>query len=181
MEAARLLGGLPEVAIGWWAEQSHGHLLLTTDDNSLASELFVNGKKLVSVARLPMAWLLAQPTRALAAILRPLDHLLGCGGREDGRWLSSGSGISLRWQRVGEQIAALFALGYGATEASRQDPRAYLAEGLALALGDRLLLNGQDPKLERLLGASLLADGFWRNFRAESTKKQDADDAERND
>lgn len=181
VEAARRLGGLPEDALHWWAEQPHGHLLLTADDDSYAALALLDGEERRGVARLPMGWLLAEPMRALAAALRPLDHLLGCDGRTDGLWLSSGGGISPRWQQVGAQIAALFALGYGASEASRQDPRIYLAEGLALALRDPRRLNGQDPKLERLLGTSLLADGFWRNFRAESSKRQDADDAERND
>lgn len=171
IETARLLGDLPEDAIHWWANQPQGHLLLTTGDDSYADSLAVDEVELRGVARLPMAWLLEEPARALAAALRPLDHLLGCGGRADGRWLSDGGGISPRWQRVGSQIAALFALGYGATEVSRRDPHAYLAEGLALALRDHRQLNAQDPKLERLLSASLLSNGFWRNFRAESVLK----------
>ena len=166
IEMIGLLGGLPEDAIGWWAEQPHGHLLLTADDDSYAALVSVNGEEWRGVARLPMAWLVDNPAGALAAALCPLDYLLGDG--EDGRWLSSGGGISPRWQRVGTQIAMLFALGYGASAASRIDPRVYLAEGLALALRDRRRLNGQDPKLERLLGASLLSDGFWHNFQAES-------------
>ncbi len=168
METARLLADLPEGAIHWWAEQPAGHLLLTADDDSYAATLSMDGEELQGVALLPMAWLVGERARALAAALRPLDHLLGCGGGTDGRWLSEGGGINPRWQRVGEQIAQLFPLGYGATEASRQNPRVYLAEGLALALRDRQRLNTQDPKLERLLAASLLAAGFWRNFRAES-------------
>lgn len=172
IETARLLAQLPEEAIHWWAEQPQGHLLLTAGDDSYADSLVVDGVELGGVARLPIGGLIDESSRALAAALRPLDHLLGCGGRADGRWLSDGGGITPRWQQVGAQIAALFVLGYGATEASRQDPHAYLAEGLALALRDRRQLNAQDPKLERLLSASLLADGFWHNFRAESVSSQ---------
>lgn len=168
IETVRLLGALPEDAIHWWAEQPAGHLLLTAGDDSYADFLAVDEVELRGVAQLPMAWLVDEPARALAAALRPLDHLLGCGGGPDGRWLSNGGGISSRWQRVGAEIAQLFPLGYGPTEASRQDPHAYLAEGLALALQARRQLNAQDPKLERLLAASLLSNGFWRNFRAES-------------
>lgn len=168
IEMARLLDGLPEEAIGWWAEQPQGHLILTAAEDSYAATLLVDDEELQGIAQLPMAWLLEKPARGLAAALRPLDHLLGCGGQADGCWLSDGGGISPRWQRVGKEIAALFSLGNGVTEASRQDSHTYLAEGLALALTDRRWLNTQDPKLERLLGTTLLADGFWRNFRAES-------------
>lgn len=174
IETARLLGGLPESALLWWAKQPNGHLLLTPADDSYAAVLStdvlsVDGETWEGVAGLPLAWLLDdESARSLAAILRPLDHLLGCGGVAEGRWLSGGGGISPRWQHIGAQIAALFPLGYGASEASRQDPHRYLAEGLALALTDRQQLNVNDPKLERLLLASILSDRFWRHFQAES-------------
>ncbi|MBI3958110.1 MAG: hypothetical protein HY328_04815 [Chloroflexi bacterium] len=160
--SARLLGGLPETAIRWWAEQPNGHLLLTAGEDAYATSLSVDEEVLNAVAAVPIGWLVEDEARALAAALRPLDHLLGCGGVADGRWLSDGGGITLRWQGIGAQIARLFPLGYGISEASRQDPHVYLAEGLALALTDRQALNVNDPKLERLLAASLLSDGFWR-------------------
>ena len=162
LAAARLLGALPETAIRWWTEQPGGHLLLTAGGDAYKISLSVEGEALHGVAALPIGWLVEDEARALAAALRPLDHLLGCGGAADAPWLSDGGGISPRWQRIGAQIAQLFALGYGASEASRQDPHVYLAEGLALALTDRQALNVNDPKLERLLVASLLSEGFWR-------------------
>lgn len=160
---AHLLGGLPETAIRWWAEQPNGHLLLTAGDDAYKISSSVEGEALNGVAALPIGWLVEDEARALAAALRPLDHLLGCGGTAEGGWLSDGGGITTRWQQIGSQIAALFPLGYGASAASRQYPHVYLAEGLALALTDRQALNVNDPKLERLLSASLLSAGFWQN------------------
>lgn len=168
IEAARLLAGLPEDGLIWWAEQPNGHLLLTGEEWGYADSAVVEGETVEGVALLPLEWLTGDVRVALAGLVRPLDHLLGCGGMADGVWLSQGGGISPRWQRIGQQIARLFPLGYGGTAASRQDSRAYLAEGLALALTDRHRLNREDPKLERLLVGSLLSPGFWRNFRAES-------------
>ncbi|MBX3049828.1 MAG: hypothetical protein KF753_00065 [Caldilineaceae bacterium] len=164
IETARVLGSLPEEALLWWAEQHDGHLRLTANGDGYADFCVVNGEELVGVADLPMDWLLAEPLQTLASCLRPLDHLLGCGCGTGG-WLSDGGGITPRWQQVGRQIVHLFSLGYGRTEASRADPHIYLAQGLALAITNRRTLNAADPKLERLLGASLLSPGFWRNFR----------------
>jgi len=162
MAIARQLGGLPQTALRWWAEQPHGHLLLTAGDASYAASLSVDGEMLTAVSAVPMGWLVEEEERALAAALRPLDHLLGCGGAAGDAWLSDGGGITPQWRRIGAQIARLFPLGYGTSEVSRQDPHAYLAAGLAAALTDRRRLNVDDPKLERLLGASLLSPSFWQ-------------------
>jgi len=180
IESARLLGRLPETALGWWAEQPNGHLLLTADDDSYHNSYQnrLGSDEWVGVASLPMEWLVGDEAKALAAALRPLDHLLGCGCDPAGPWLSDGGGISPRWQRVGAQIIELFSLGYGASPASREDPHRYLAEGLAQALLDRRGLNANDPKLERLIFSSLLSEGFWRNFAREGVPRElmDADE-----
>ncbi|MCL4835558.1 MAG: hypothetical protein KJZ86_24170 [Caldilineaceae bacterium] len=159
---AHLLGDLPEIALHWWAAQPNGHLLVTAGDDSYALLLAVDEREVGAVACIPIGWLVDGKEQALAGALRPLDHLLGCAGAADGLWLSDGGGITPRWQRVGEQIARLFPLGYGEDEASRQDPHSYLAAGLAAALTNRRRLNVADPKLERLLLASLLSPYFWQ-------------------
>lgn len=166
LQLARLLGGLPDAALVWWAAQPGGHLLLTSGDDGYRPSLAVDGEMRQGVACLPLGWVIESNREGMAAALRPLDHLLGCAGAE-GRWLSEGGGITPRWARIGGQIAGLFRLGYGESPASRQNPHAYLAEGLALALINRRRLNVNDPKLERLLFTSLLSDGFWQHFLAE--------------
>jgi len=174
LHVAQLLGGLPDAALGWWAEQPGGHLLLTSGDDGYRAALAVDEELRQGVACLPLAWVIEGNREGLAAALRPLDHLLGCAGAE-GHWLSEGGGITPRWARIGGQIAGLFRLGYGESPASRQNAHAYLAEGLALALINRRRLNVNDPKLERLLFASLLSEGFWQHFLAEERGQGRAD------
>lgn len=157
-----LLSGLPEIAVRWWAGQPDGHILLTADEDSYLFSAGVDGKELLAVACVPMNWLTTDKTGVLAAALRPLDHLLGCDGAADGRWLSDGGGVTPRWQQIGAQIARLFPLGYGESEASRLHPHAFFAEGLAQAITHRQSLNTSNPKLERLLGSSLLSPTFWQ-------------------
>ncbi len=162
---AALLAGLPEAGLGWWAQQPRGHVLLTAQAQGyVAGELSHGGGSLPAVAQVPLALLLIEPEQALALALRPLDHLLGCGGRADGPWLSDGGGIVRRWRRVGEQVARLFPLGYGLSQEGRTDPHAYLAQGMALALLAPRRLQTADPKLYRLLRDSLLNPGFWGHF-----------------
>lgn len=175
IEAAQLLGALPEDALLWWAEQPRGHLLLTGAASGYVDGAVIGEAEVEGVAQIPLEWLTGDVGVALTALLRPLDHLLGCGGAAEGVWLSQGGGVTPRWQRIGAQIARLFALGYGESEQSRRDHRVYLAEGLALALTDRHRLNCNDPKLERLLADSFLSPGFWRNFRAERAGPSGAD------
>lgn len=163
-----LLGGMPEDALNWWAHHPRGHVLLTGNEEGYCLGERISGdRRLAAVALVPLQWIVTQPNQAVTAALYVIDHLLGCDGEPSGGWLSDGSGRSQRWHRIGRQIAALFPLGYGISDAAQQDPHKYLAEAVWLALDDRSQLNVADPKLERLLHHSLLNPGFWRNFLAE--------------
>lgn len=160
-----LLGGLPGPLLTWWAAQPAGHILLTDGEAGYAlGELAVGDLALRDVSRIPLDRLIQDPLAGLALAVQPLDHLLGCGGDEAGRWLSDGGGITPAWQEIGRQIHSLFGLGYGLTEAAQKSPQAYLAQGLVLALHQPRRLNTQDPKLDRLLRGSLLNEGFCRRW-----------------
>jgi hypothetical protein len=168
IEIAAQWRGLPEDALLWWAEQPTGHILLTAGESGYSADPLEHaGDMLVGVALIPLRQILYQRDQAAIHAILPLDHLLGCGGDGEGRWLSEGGAIHPRWARIGGQIADLFALGYGLSEAGRQDPHIYLAEGLWTAIHDRRRLNLADPKLDRLLRSSLLSAPFWRKFRRE--------------
>ncbi|MBX2998436.1 MAG: hypothetical protein KF893_07980 [Caldilineaceae bacterium] len=168
VEIVHHLGGLPEDAFLWWAEQPAGHILLTAGESGYSADPLEHaGNVLTGVASIPLRQILYEPEQATIRALLPLDHLLGCGGDVQDRWLSEGEGIHPRWARIGAQIADLFTLGYGLSEAGREDPHHYLAEGLWTAIHDRRRLNLADPKLDRLLRSSLLSPPFWRKFRRE--------------
>ena len=144
-------------------------MLITAADEGYCADLRTIGERsLEATALVPMHQVVHQPRQAALLALLPLDHLLGCDGDPSGPWLSEGGGRSPRWQRVGEEIATLFALGYGISEAGRHDPHIYLAEALWMAIHERQRLNIADPKLDRLLHASLLSAPFWRNFQREA-------------
>jgi hypothetical protein len=160
------LDGLPEEALHWWAAHPAGHILLTAHHSGYCEGTLVEDEReLTSVSRIPLQQIVFHIEQAAIAALFPLDHLLGCNGAPHEPWLSDGGGLTLYWQRVGQQIARLHTLGYGLSEPARQDVHIYLAEGLYLALNDRRRLNMNDPKLERLLKSSLLSTSFWRNFQ----------------
>jgi hypothetical protein len=109
-----------------------------------------------------LSLLASDPVAGVAQALWPVDHLLGCAGEERGVWLSEGGGESPAWKEIGQRIHELFLLGYGLSAQGRRSSQAYFAEGLALTLVDRRQLNTVDPKLDRLLGGSLLNRGFCR-------------------
>ena len=192
----RGLRGIPDEALHWWAAQPAGHIVLTARENRYETGSFcVGDRTLGAVSFISLNTLIAAgaadaadrdaPEREMlpapeqrersaadlhpgwARALLPLDHLLGCGGDAGGAWLSDGGGVTPRWQRVGRQVAALFPLGHGLSQVGRTDPHLYLAQGLFTLLRNRRRLNWADPKLERLLKASLLHRGFWRNFLRE--------------
>lgn len=168
LHLADSFGGLPDDALRWWAHHPRGHVLLTADEEGYCTgDRTVGDRRVSALALVPFHRIVAQPKMATIRALHVLDHLLGCNGEPSGGWLSDGGGCSLRWQRIGSRIAAIFPLGYGISPTAQQDPHWYLAEALCMALNDRLQLNVADPKLERLLHQSILDAGFWRNFLAE--------------
>jgi hypothetical protein len=53
-----------------------------------------------------------------------------------------------------------FAAGYGRSEADQADVNAYLAEGIAWHLADARGLNAADPRLHKLLRATIFDESF---------------------
>ncbi len=159
LSLARWMAPLPGEALDWWAQAVAGHVVLAPDGPVYR---LVDAEGRLAVVRIPALWVVREPQQALSWALMPLDHLLGCWGKSDGRWLSDGGGIAPAWQEVGQQIARYFTLGYGWTSDGQSDPHRYLAEGWAAALMAPRTLNTADPKLYRLLRATLLSPGFWR-------------------
>jgi len=59
------------------------------------------------------------------------------------------------WSQFESGVQSCFRAGYGLSPAARSDPKAYLIEGVAHFLADRRSLNLNDPRLEKLLAATL--------------------------
>jgi len=90
-----------------------------------------------------------------------VDHHLGCGGEEQGAWLSEGGGVTPAWHEAGQRLARLFDLGYGFDEVARSNARDYFAQSLAAYCQDRQALNGADPQISKWFRSTLWNPAFW--------------------
>ncbi len=139
-----------------WLAAPGGHLVLTPDRHG-----FVPGPQpfrqdtLIDVAWLQASLWLSDRTAFYEPVGWLVYHLLG--DRFDltaaSPWVSFWQGVRSGWQA-----------GYGIGEAARRDAVGYLVEGIAGYLGDRRALNRRDPRLEKLLAATLFNPHFYRHL-----------------
>jgi hypothetical protein len=108
------------------------------------------------------------PSRVLHAIGHLVDHHLGCGGAEEGVWLSEGGGVMPAWREAGRRLPRLFDLGYGFDEIALSGVRDYFAQSLAAYCRERPALTVADPQIARWFRTTLWSPGFWRQKRAVS-------------
>ena len=90
------------------------------------------------------------------------DHYLGCGGENDGVWLTDGGGLVPRWQEEGQRLPELYALGYGVDKVAQANVRDYFARSLAWYCRERQELNVADPQIEKWFRSTLWDADFWR-------------------
>jgi hypothetical protein len=142
-----------------WLAAAGGHLVLTADCHG-----FVPGPQpfrretLTDVAWLRAALWLSDRTAFFEPVGWLIYRLLTDrfdleAAMTSPSWASFWRGLESGWQA-----------GYGLTEAARTDIRAYLAEGIAGYLGDRMAFNQRDPRLEKLLAATLFNAHFYRHL-----------------
>ena len=105
------------------------------------------------------------PNRVLHVVGHLIDHHLGCGGGQEGAWLSEGGGMTGEWQRAGERLRGLFGLGYGCDEQARSSAREYFAQSLAAYCRDRRALGVADPQAAKWLRTTLWDKRFWTTRR----------------
>ncbi len=166
-------GLFPDPLLSFWLDHPAGHIVITaTEAGYEPGEVTERGRTLAAVAYIPLTSLIGQGEHPLIFVAHLFDHLLGCDGVPQGRWLSEGGGYLPAWKEVGQRLYKQFTLGYAASEAARQDPRRYFAEGLVAYWQDRTGLRVQDPGLETILRTTLLDPRFWR--RVASDVKRDA-------
>ena len=160
------LGLLPLGLVRFWLQQPGGHVVITHLPPSYEpGTRLLKRHALHNVARVSVSDLARDSLDALVPVGHLLDHLLGCAGAEDGKWLSEAGGLNPALSRVGTRVAELFELGYGFDKAARDDVRAYWARSLALYLHDRGALNAADPLVEKLLRTTVLSSAFWRPIK----------------
>ncbi len=156
-------GLFPDPMLSFWLDHPAGHVVLTAGEAGYVTGEVTEGQKhLAGVAYIPLAALKGEGEHPLLYIAFMFDHLLGCDGVTDGRWLSEGGGYLPLWQEVGQRLQRQFALGYGGTEEARADPRRYFAEAWVAYWEDRRGLRVQDPGLEAILRTTLFNAAFWR-------------------
>ncbi len=159
----RFFGLFPDPLLSFWLDHPVGHVVITEGQAGYEPGEVREGKRvLAAVAFVPLASLIGEGEHPLLYIAHLFDHLLGCDGVPEGKWLSEGGGYLPAWQEVGQRLFKQFQLGYAESEAARSDPRRYFAEGLVAYWQDRQRLRVQDPGLATILRTTLLDANFWR-------------------
>ncbi len=150
-----LLKPLPEALVAHWLAKPRGHVVIDARRHAfVAGQDEFRGRVLQDVAWGRLSLLVDEPTAYLTPVGWLIARIMGWGqphARDDQRWRDFERGV-----RSG------FAVGYGRSEAARADVNAYLAEGVAWYLADARGLNVADPRLHKLLRATVFDDRFYQ-------------------
>lgn len=153
----------PTGLLHFLAGHDTGYVVLAPHDfHYVGGQQTIGRRSLLNVAYVCIGDLADDSRRPWHVVAHLLDHLMGCGGQPDGDWLSDGSGLTPRWQEVGQRVQKLFRLGYGLDEVARNNARDYFAQSVAWYCCDRQRLNVADPPMEKLLKTTIMDDAFWR-------------------
>lgn len=164
-----LLARLPLGLLRLWLQSGKGHGVLTHQAGAYlpgpqvwrpqaGREYPFEGLCLLSVVEL-----VEDEQRALAPLLRFLDHLLGSGAVEEGGLFSEGCGATEALQRAAARFATLEALGYGHAALGAHTPQDYFLATLWLHATDHLRLSALDPLLAKLYASTLFSERFWED------------------
>ena len=146
---AQWLAPLPPALRQRWLSSPAGHIVLNPDHHG-----FVSGPQRVGAReRQDVAWLKPALLPDRAAFLLPVGEwlvwLIGWGEE------TPFEPALKAWDQFESGVRSCFRAGYGLSPAARSRVDAYLAEGAARYLADRRGLNLDDPRLEKLLRATL--------------------------
>jgi len=93
---------LPAGLVRFWLQQPGGHVIITHLPSSYEpGPRALKHHVLYNVACVSVSDLARDSLHALVPLGCLLDHLLGCGGVEDGKWLSEGGGLTPALSRRG--------------------------------------------------------------------------------
>lgn len=147
---------LPDPLIQRWPAEPRGHIVLNAERHGyVPGANTFRGRTLQDVAWLKLALYPNRRLEYLTPVGALLVRLLGWGE-------SQAVGIDgQRWDQFCMGAQSCFRAGYGISLEAQTDVEAYLAEGLAHYLLDRHSLNRHDPRLEKLLAATVFDPGFY--------------------
>jgi len=149
-----LLRPLPPALIERWLAEPRGHVVIDAQKHGFAAgECLFRGRALQDVAWLRLALLVDDPISYLTPAGWLIARIIG--------WGHADARTDQRWRDFERGVLSGFAAGYGRSEAARADVNAYLAEGVAWYLADARSLNVADPRLYKLLRATVFSETFF--------------------
>ena len=158
----RQLTDLPGALWDYLQDCAGGFVYISVAESKyIPGPMTIRGQEAQNVARISVEDLARGNEQPLQTIGYLIDHHMGCGGDQEGAWLSEGGGVCPAWQQAGSRLPGLFELGYGIDDAARSDVRAYLSHSLALYCQDRQRLNIADPQIYKWFRSTLWNEAFW--------------------
>ena len=150
-----LLQPLPHALVERWLAEPRGHVVIDAWQHGFVSgESAFRGRRLLDVAWVRLALLVDDPIAYLTPIGQLIARLVG--------WEQPHARSDQRWRDFLQGVKSGFAAGYGRSDAALMDVNAYLAEGVAWYLADEQGLNMADPRLHKLLRATLFNKRFYQ-------------------
>jgi len=149
-----LLRPLPEGLTERWLTASRGHVIIDARRHGFtAGESRFRGRALQDAAWVRLVLLVDDPVSYLTPVGALIARISG--------WGRPNACADHRWRDFERGVQSGFAAGYGRSEAARADVNAYLAEGVAWYLADPRGLNITDPRLYKLLRATVFSEAFY--------------------
>ena len=149
-----LLRPLPEGLIERWLATPRGHVVIDARRHGFAAgKSRFRGRTLQDVAWVKLTLLVDDPVAYLAPVGALIARIIG--------WEQPDARADQRWRDFERGVQSGFDAGYGRSDAARADVNAYLAEGVAWYLADPRGLNIADPRLHKLLRATVFSEAFW--------------------
>ena len=150
-----LLRPLPGGLIDRWLAKPGGHIIIDARKHEfVAGESLFRGRALPNVAWVRLALLVEDPISYLTPVGWLIARILD--------WGQPNARADQRWRDFERGVQSGFAAGYGRSDAARADVNAYLAEGIAWHLADPRGLNMENPRLHKLLRATVFSEAFYK-------------------
>ena len=144
---------LPPTLVQRWLAQERGHIVIDASQHRFEpGSCAFRGRWLEDVAWVKLALLVDDPIRFLTPVGALIAHLIG--------WGETPGRDAQPWRDFVRGVQSGFEAGYGRSDAARCDVDAYLAEGIAWYLTDRRGLNVENPRLEKLLRATVFNNAW---------------------